>query len=142
MLWSHDWAWSLPLIIMTTVLHVVVLGAVATKIVGMLRHPVNSRGFMLRFSLIVGALAFLATLLLAIEAELWALIYVGIGALPDIKSATLYSLSAITSYGNNHVYLEPRWHLMGALEALNGIMLFGLTTAFFFDAIQSARAHH
>jgi hypothetical protein len=29
---------------------------------------------------------------------------------------------------------------MGALEALNGIMLFGLTTAFFFGAIQSVQA--
>ena len=28
---------------------------------------------------------------------------------------------------------------MGALEALNGIILFGLTTAFFFDVIQAVR---
>jgi hypothetical protein len=28
---------------------------------------------------------------------------------------------------------------MGALEALNGIILFGLTTAFFFSIIQAVR---
>jgi len=34
------------------------------------------------------------------------------------------------------VFLEERWQLMGALEALNGIILFGMTTAFLFAAIQ------
>lgn len=142
MLWDQDWLWSLPLIVLTTVIHVVALGAVAERAAGMLHRLAHGRGFLLRFSLTVGAITFLATLLLAIEAGLWALTYVGIGALPDIRSATLYSVSAITSYGNNHVYLEPHWRLMGALEALNGIILFGLTTAFFFDAIQSARGRH
>jgi hypothetical protein len=32
--------------------------------------------------------------------------------------------------------LDPHWQLMGALEALNGILLFGLTTAFLFAMIQ------
>jgi hypothetical protein len=32
--------------------------------------------------------------------------------------------------------LEAHWQLMGALEALNGMLLFGLTTAFLFAVIQ------
>jgi hypothetical protein len=32
--------------------------------------------------------------------------------------------------------LEEQWQLMGALEALNGMLLFGLTTAFLFAMIQ------
>jgi len=140
MLWSQDWTWSLPLIVLTTVIHVVVLGSVAASSVRIVNHPAHIGGFLLRFCLIIGSIAFLSTLLLAIEAGLWAVTYVSVGALPDFKEAMLYSLSAITSYGNAHVFLKPRWYLMGALEALNGIMLFGLTTAFFFDAIQSVRA--
>jgi hypothetical protein len=50
----------------------------------------------------------------------------------------LYSLSAITSYGHEHVFLEKEWRLLGAIEAVNGLILFGLTTAFFFAAIQNA----
>jgi hypothetical protein len=140
MFWSQDWTWSLPLIVLTTVIHVVVLGSVAARSVRIVNHPARIGGFLLRFCLIIGSIAFLSTMLLAIEAGLWAATYVSIGALPDIKDAMLYSLSAITSYGNAHVFLDHRWWLMGALEALNGIMLFGLTTAFFFDAIQSVRA--
>ncbi len=48
----------------------------------------------------------------------------------------LYSLSAITSYGHANLFLEARRQLMGALEALNGMLLFGLTTAFLFAMIQ------
>jgi hypothetical protein len=48
----------------------------------------------------------------------------------------LYSLSAMTSYGHANLYLEPQWQLMGALEALNGMLLFGLTTAFLFAMIR------
>ena len=48
----------------------------------------------------------------------------------------LYSLSAMTTYGHADVFLESQWQLMGALEALNGWLLFGLTTAFLFAVIQ------
>ena len=47
----------------------------------------------------------------------------------------LYSLNAITSYGHASVSLENQWELLGALEALNGWLLFGLTTAFLFAMI-------
>ena len=36
------------------------------------------------------------------------------------------------------LFLERHWQVMGALEALNGMMLFGLTTAFLFAMIQKA----
>ena len=58
------------------------------------------------------------------------------GALPDNRSAMLYSLSARRTYGHANLFLKDRWQLMGALEALNGILLFGLTTAFPFAMIQ------
>ena len=37
----------------------------------------------------------------------------------------LYSVSAITSYGHADVYLEDRWQLLGAIEAVNGVILLG-----------------
>ena len=43
----------------------------------------------------------------------------------------------MTSYGHANVYLAEHWQLMGALEALNGVMLFGLTTAFLVSLLQS-----
>ncbi len=42
----------------------------------------------------------------------------------------------MTAYGHANLFLKDRWQLMGALEALNGMLLFGLTTAFLFSMIQ------
>ena len=78
----------------------------------------------------------LATFLHGVESAIWAAAYVLIGALPDGRTAMLYSLSAITTYGHASGLLSERWRLLGALEALNGMLLFGLTTAFLFAMIQ------
>lgn len=57
-------------------------------------------------------------------------------ALPNNGSAMLYSLRASTSYGHANLFLKERWQLMGALEALNGTLLFEPTTAFLFAMIR------
>ena len=82
------------------------------------------------------ATALLATLLHGIETFIWAVAYIFIGALPDLRSGMLYSLGAMTTYGHQSLYLEDRWRLLGTLEALNGWLLFGLSTAFLFWLIQ------
>ena len=46
----------------------------------------------------------------------------------------------MTTYGHASLYLEPHWQMMGAVEALNGVVLFGLTTATLFSVIESMTA--
>jgi len=50
----------------------------------------------------------------------------------------LYSLGAMTTYGHASLSLAPAWQRMGVLEALNGWILFGLTTAFLFVIMRKA----
>jgi len=52
------------------------------------------------FAVVMGGTALLATLLHGIEAGIWAASYRFLGALPDNRSAMLYSLSAMTTYGH------------------------------------------
>jgi hypothetical protein len=85
---------------------------------------------------IVWAATLSATILHGIEAGVWAFAYKSLGAMPTYRIAALYSLNAITSYGHTNVSLPDHWHLMGALEALNGWLLFGLSTAFLFAVIE------
>jgi hypothetical protein len=92
-----------------------------------------------RFVVVLGTTTLLATLLHGLEAGIWAYAYRFLGALPDLKSSVLYSLNAMTSYGHTNLNLEDHWHLLGALEALNGWLLFGLTTAFLFAVIEDVR---
>lgn len=134
--WSTDWVWGLPLVVLTVVIHVLGLGFIgqralrASSGVQQHRYPVT------RFVIVVGTTTLLATCLHGIEAIIWASSFCALGAVPDVKSAILYSLNAITSYGHTSLTLEPKWQLMGALEALNGWLLFGLTTAFLFSIIE------
>ena len=134
--WNANWAWGLPLIVLNVVLHVLGLGLINEKVVRALSARVDRRHFTLMFALAMSMTIVLATLLHGIEAVVWAAAYRLLGALPDNRSAMLYSLNALTSYGHANIFLADHWRLMGALEALNGMMLFGLTTAFLFALIQ------
>jgi hypothetical protein len=129
--WDSNWAWSLPLVVLTLVLHVLGLGVINA---GVMRTVGPSRRkFFGMFVIVMGAIALLATALHALEASIWGLAYRVLGALPDGRTAMLYSLSAITTYGHTNLVLAPHWQLMGAVEALNGVLLFGLTTAFLYS---------
>lgn len=135
-IWNNNWAWALPLTVLTVILHVVVLGFINTRVVEEVKKYRDRRHFMLRFVVVMGITTLLATLLHAAEAALWAGAYHQLGALPNSREALLYSLSAITTYGHAELYLAPHWRLMGAFEALNGLLLFGLTTAFLYAHVQ------
>lgn len=132
--WRANWACGLPLIVLTVVIHVVGLALASQRVVALAmierRHPVAV------FVMVTGATTLLATCLHGIQAGIWATAYWLLGAFPDFRSSMLYSLNAITSYGHTDLSLQDRWQLMGALEALNGWLLFGLTTAFLFAVIQ------
>jgi hypothetical protein len=90
----------------------------------------------------VGGTAFCCTVLHGCEAFMWAFAYRMLGAIPMGENAMLYSLNAMTSYGHTEIALRSQWQLMGALEALNGWILFGLTAAFMFNVIQIVWSHH
>ena len=135
--WSADWAWGLPLIVLTVILHVSGLGLFSQRVIhGNLGRKLEHRHPRLTFLLVVGGTTLFATTLHGFEAGIWAAAYRGLGALPDSRSAMLYSLNAMTSYGHTSLQLPDHWHLMGALEALNGWLLFGLSAAFLFAVIQ------
>jgi hypothetical protein len=134
--WNSNWAWSIPLIVLTVIMHVIGLGLFNVKMVQILTDAKRRPHFIFAFALGIGGTAIWATSLHAIEAGMWAVSYRLLGALPDGETALLYSLSAITTYGHSQIFLADHWRLMGALEALNGVILIGLTTALMYGLIQ------
>jgi hypothetical protein len=134
--WSASWAWSLPLIVLNVTFHVIGLGFIHSKGVQILGVVRDHRLFLSMFALVMGVTAILVTMLHGLEAGFWAAAFRVLGALPDNKSAILYSLGALTTFGHTDLFLAAHWQLMGALEALNGVILFGLTTAFLYGMIQ------
>jgi MFS superfamily sulfate permease-like transporter len=134
--WEANWAWGVPLIVLTSVVHVLGLGLINERVVHALSGRMDRRHSMFLFAAAMSVAILLATILHAFEAAVWAAAYLLLHALPDMKTAMLYSVSAMTTYGHASALLADRWKMLGALEALNGMLLFGLTTAFLFAMIQ------
>lgn len=140
--WGANWLWSLPLIAVTVAFHSFALEIINRRL-SLLLDRYRSHHLPHGLSMmIMGSTALCATILHGVEGAIWAVAYLLLSALPNSKSAMLYSLEAMTSYGHANVYLESHWQLMGSLEALNGWILFGLTTAFLFTVIQKIWPHN
>src|SRR5262245_43493893 len=99
-LWYADWAWSLPLIVLTVVIHVLGLGLFNERVTPALSTLVGGRHATGAFAVVMGVAILLLTILHAVEASLWALAYLYLAALPNARSAMLYSLGSMTSYGH------------------------------------------
>jgi hypothetical protein len=134
--WGMNWAWGLPIIILTVVIHASGLGFINRRVALRLGGAAYPRELSVTSISVMGAAALFATVLHAIEGFIWACTYRLLGAADDSRDAVLYSLNAMTSYGHESILLAPRWQMMGALEALDGWILFGLTTACLFAVMQ------
>src|SRR5262245_10664483 len=95
-LWSADWAWSLPLIVLTVVIHVLGLGLFNQNVVPALATLMSSKHTTASFAVVMSATVLVATFLHGLEAALWAAAYLFLDALPTARAAMLYSLSSMT----------------------------------------------
>jgi hypothetical protein len=139
--WGSDWVWSVPIIVITVIFHAYSLGLLKHLVSTILKLARNNNLPDVVSLSVVGGTALCATLLHGLEAAVWAVAYFLLNALPDRKTAMLYSLGAMTTFGSHNLALDMQWRLMGSLEALNGWILFGLTTAFLFTVIQEVWLH-
>jgi len=135
--WSSNWIWGLPMIVVTVAFHGFCLGLLHSR--GSLFLSKWKGDFLPRrfTAVVMGVTALCVAFLHGLEAKMWAGLYLALGALPDHRTAVLYSLGAMTTFGNANLHLPLHWQLMGVLEASNGWILFGLTTAFMFTIMQS-----
>jgi hypothetical protein len=67
---------------------------------------------------------------------LWASAYWRIGALDSFADASIYALSTVTIFEIPGLAPPSRFQMISALEAVNGVSLLGISTAFLFAAIQ------
>ena len=134
--WRRDWLWSLPIVATTVVFHAFGLRLLGRAVSALPRNKPRTMLIEVLSIIAVGGTAFGCTALHGMEAFMWAFAYRMLGAMPAGVNSMLYSLDAMTTYGQSDTHLLPQWRLMGALEALNGWILFGLTAAFMFNLIQ------
>jgi hypothetical protein len=75
-----------------------------------------------------------------VQNAFWALVYPALGAFEDLETAVYFSGVTFTSLGCDDVVLHSRTRLLVPLQAANGLMMFGISTALFMAAVQHAVA--
>ena len=72
---------------------------------------------------------------------LWAVTYWKLGCLSDMSTSFYFSAITYTTVGYGDVVLAPEWRSLCGTEALCGIFMMGLSTAFFFAALSRTLQH-
>ena len=69
----------------------------------------------------------------------WAMIYIYIGEFQHWEPALYYAIASFTTLGYGDIVLSEQWRILGALSAVNGLIVFGLNTAFLIEQILHCR---
>ncbi|MGB8817087.1 MAG: ion channel [Rhizobiaceae bacterium] len=73
-------------------------------------------------------------LVLSVEIWFWAFAYLALGAFPDLEHALYFSTVAFSTVGFGDIVPVAQWRLLGALEAINGFLMIGWSTAYLIAA--------
>jgi hypothetical protein len=71
-----------------------------------------------------------------VEVWVWSGLFIVIGALPSLEEATYFSVVTYATLGYGDIVLGPEWRLLASIAAINGLILFGWTTALVFIVVQ------
>lgn len=85
---------------------------------------------------ILGFAVFMIIGIHTIEAWAWAFIYLKLGEFKDLTKALYFSVVTCTALGYGDVTLSERWRLLSTFEAMGGLLLFGVSTAFLIGFMQ------
>jgi hypothetical protein len=74
------------------------------------------------------------------EIIVWALAYWMVDATPEGADRVYFAFVNYTTLGYGDVVPAPRWNLLGPMTAMNGVLLFGWSTAVIFEVLRRALA--
>ncbi len=128
--WDASWAWSIALIAATIAIHAVGVVAIAALLLR-LREWKGSffRTTMTGATIVIAGTGVALAVLHGAECVVWAIAYIRLGAIASPAEALLYSVDSMTTRGASSLVLEGHWQMMGALEAADGMLVFGISTA-------------
>ncbi len=120
------------IISITVMIHTFGLMAV-THTVGLLTARFRMHGKRSRIlamnSVVIGLFA-----ILSVEIWLWAIVYDFLGVVADFPTALYFSTSTFSTVGYGDVVAAQSWRLLAALQAVNGFLLIGWSTAYLVSA--------
>jgi Ion channel len=64
-----------------------------------------------------------------VQIVIWGVLFLWLGEFNELYEAVYHSAVNFTSLGYGDVVMSARWKLLGPLEAANGVLMFGMTSA-------------
>jgi len=64
-----------------------------------------------------------------VQISIWAALFMLLGEFADFNTALYHSGVNFAGLGYGDIVMSERWRMLGPLEAANGILMFGLSTA-------------
>lgn len=142
-MWLADWLAGLLLIGATIMMHalgLVLISLVLTaRVMRMSRRRQKLGRAVFSATWLIGVTGWCLAILHGADAALWALAYVLLGAIHSFHAAMLYSVDCMATLGSTSVPVAADWSLLGPLEGANGMLLFGVSTAFLFTVMANVR---
>ena len=126
---------GIVVVLCTVMIHALALGATVNLVRREQRIGYVGKRFGIDLAIVVVAIliAFAAHL---IEIAVWAGLFLMCGEFTAFGAAFDHSAVNYTTLGYGNVVMTPSWRLLGPLEAADGMLMFGVTTAMIFAVIQ------
>jgi hypothetical protein len=118
---------------------IVIHAAAVTANLEFVRHEraLGRVGVAFWIDLVTVAMAVMLALLAhLIEIALWAALFVGFGEFGTLGLAFYHSATNYTTLGYGDIVMSPTWKMLGPIEAADGMLMFGVSTAMIFAVIQ------
>jgi hypothetical protein len=84
----------------------------------------------------VGEVVLTMYLVAIVEVLIWGAAYLALGIVEGVEEAIYFSAVTFTTLGYGDVVLDGSRRLLSAIEAVNGIIMFGWSTAIVINAVQ------
>jgi hypothetical protein len=114
-------------------IHALVMTAVV-----LVAHGATARKRSRQARLLAVMIATVSVLMLAhiAEVSVWALAYTLVGAAPSDADILDFAFVNYTTLGYGNVTPVERWRLLGPMTAMNGVLMFGWSTAVIFEVLR------
>jgi len=77
-----------------------------------------------------------------VQIAIWAVLFMYIGEFTDFLTAFYHSTVNFASLGYGDIVMSEKWRLLGALEASNGVLMFGLSAGTMLAVMTNLYSRH
>lgn len=117
-----------PVMILCLVLQATFV-SVCLRQYALFRVPPRYKASPLRNTGLLSVVMLIVTIGSLLQVMIWALLFMALGEFDEPEAAMYYSMVNFSTLGYGDIVMSERWRMLGPLEAMNGILMFGVSTA-------------